>query len=201
MLKSTQFNASTRAFTSFEFQIIVGQMVLLQKLCLVLTLKRTLITAPLLPCVSLLKITKNWECHSAKEGSQLMTDITTFLADQSRDWCCIPGDFHAQCSTQETERKGCNCAPPKRKQLVIVPCIPVVILPARVAENDVFFDYHDQVNDGPISNDREEGLQCVFEESCSAATDRDGCNVAKGNKRNAWDTKCPGPKILRVNRE
>jgi len=36
--------------------------------------------------------------------------------------------------------------------------------------------------DGPIPNDREEGLQCAFEESGCEATDRDSCDVAKGDE-------------------
>ena len=55
--------------------------------------------------------------------------------------------------------------------------------------------------DSPIPNDREEGLQCVFKESGCAATNCDGCDVAKGDERNAWDTKCPGSEVLRVDCE
>jgi hypothetical protein len=69
-----------------------------------------------------------------------VANIATFLPDQSRNGCSIPSDFHAKCSTQKTKCKGCNGTPPKRKQLAIVPRIPVVILPACVAEYDVLFD-------------------------------------------------------------
>lgn len=65
----------------------------------------------------------------------------------------------------------------------------------------MLLDCYNQMYDGPVPNDREEGLQCVLEESRSAATNCDGCNVAKGDKCNTWDTKCPGPEVLRVNRK
>lgn len=65
----------------------------------------------------------------------------------------------------------------------------------------MFFDNDDEVNDSPVSNDGEEGLECIFEESSGAATDYDGGDKAESYESDARDAKGPGAKILGVHCE
>ena len=62
----------------------------------------------------------------------------------------------------------------------------------------MLFDDDYQMNDGPVSDYREEGLQGVGEESGRAATNRDSSDKAKGHEGNAGDVYGAGAKVLGV---
>jgi hypothetical protein len=65
----------------------------------------------------------------------------------------------------------------------------------------VLFDDDDEVDDGPVSDDGEEGLKRVGEEGGGAAADCEGSYVAEGYKGNARDVDGAGPEVLRVKGE
>jgi hypothetical protein len=65
----------------------------------------------------------------------------------------------------------------------------------------VLFDDDDEVDDGPVSDDGEEGLKRVGEEGGGAAADCEGSYVAKGYEGDAGDVNGAGPEVLGVKGE
>lgn len=53
-----------------------------------------------------------------------------------------------------------------------------------------------EMYNGPVSNDREEGLECVFKESSGTAADCDRGDEAKCDKGDARHTESPWTEVL-----
>lgn len=65
----------------------------------------------------------------------------------------------------------------------------------------MLFDDDDEMDDRPVSDDRQEGLERVFEEGDSTAADRNGSDETEGTEGGAWNAHDPGPEVLSVHWE
>lgn len=65
----------------------------------------------------------------------------------------------------------------------------------------MFYRHDGDVDHGPVADDAEEGLQCVFEVDRGAAADYNCGDGSEGDEGNPRDAEGPGAKILRVKGE
>lgn len=107
----------------------------------------------LLPSVSLLEVPKYRKRNPTEQSRQFVAHIATFLADQTSDRSSIPRNLHAEGGSQEPKRKSADSTPSEWKQLAASPCVPVVVLPACPAEDDVLLYDDDEMDYRPVSDD------------------------------------------------
>ena len=150
---------------------------------------------------SLFQKSKDGKRHRTKQRRQLVPNVPTRCPYHSSNGPCIPCDFHAQRGTHKPECKSRRRSPSERQCFRASPRIPIVIVPTRTAEDDVFFDDDNKVNDGPVPDDRQECLQHVFKERCCAAPDHNGCDEPERNEHVSGDSKGPRPKVLGMQSE
>jgi hypothetical protein len=126
-----------------------------------------------------------------------MPDIRTLLSNESSNWSGVPSDLHSQGSTEESEAESANGTPSERQKILIAPQIKIIVTPSSSPEDEMFFRHHNNVNDSPVSDDTQEGLESSLrEEFCSATTDDNGSNEPACDENNARDTKSPRSEIL-----
>jgi hypothetical protein len=65
----------------------------------------------------------------------------------------------------------------------------------------VLLDDDDEMGDCPVSDDRQEGLERVFEEGGSTAAYRNGSDEAEVHESDAWNAHGLGPEVLTVHCE
>ena len=130
-----------------------------------------------------------------------MPDISAVLPNKTSNRRREPGHFHTQCSTDEPEDKSSDSSPAKWQEFPACPRIPFVVLPTRAAEDYVFFDNNDDVNNSPVSNNGQKSLESILEEGRCTATHCDGGDETESDKGDPWNAKSPWPKVLSMHCE
>lgn len=87
-----------------------------------------------------------------------MAHIRSLLPNQRCNWCFVPRHFHSKRCSEKSKAKCKDRAPPERQQISPIPAFKVVHTPAAFAKDGVLFQDYDQVNNGPVSDDAEDGL-------------------------------------------
>lgn len=101
-----------------------------------------------------LQKSKDRKRDRTEQRGQLMPDVSTTHSYHPSDWTCIPSDFHTQCGTRKSKCKSYYRSPSKWQCVRASPCIPVVIVPIRTTEYDVFFYDDNEVDNSPVANNR-----------------------------------------------
>lgn len=70
-----------------------------------------------------------------------------------------------------------------------------------MAEENMFHRHNSDVDNGPVADDTQEGLQRVTEVDGSAAADYNRGDKSEGNEDDTGDAEHPGSKVLRVESE
>ena len=159
--------------------------------------KSSISSVHLFPGIFLLQPPEQGKGQSRKSKCQLMPDIRTLLSDESSNWSSVPSNLHSQGSTEEPEAESANGTPSKRQKILIAPRIKIIVTPSCSPEDEMFFRHHNNVNDSPVSDDTQEGLESSLrEESRSATTDDDCGDEPKCDENNARDAKSPRTEVL-----
>jgi len=131
-----------------------------------------------------------------------MPNIRALLPNEFRNRSCVPSYLHPKCSTEETEAESSDGSPSERQKLLLAPSIEIIKTPSSTPEDKVFFRYNNNVDDCPVSDDTQEGLEGSFrEESSCATTDDDGGDEAECDEDYARDAESPRTEVLRVHGE
>lgn len=159
--------------------------------------KSSISSVHLFPGIFLLQPPEQGKGQSRKSKCQLMPDIRTLLSDESSNWSSVPSNLHSQGSAEEPEAESANGTPSKRQKILIAPRIKIIVTPSCSPEDEMFFRHHNNVNDSPVSDDTQEGLESSLrEESRSATTDDDCGDEPKCDENNARDAKSPRTEVL-----
>ena len=156
----------------------------------------------LLPRILLLQPPEQRERQRRERKSQLMPDIRTLLPNKLGNRPRIPRNLHPEGSTKESKAKSTNGAPSEWQKILLAPSIEVISTPSPAPEDEMFFRHNNDVNDCPVSNDTQEGLEgCFGEESSCATADDDSGDEAECYEDDARDTESPGTEVLCVHGE